>query len=659
MVVKKGYDFAGYATKNNILCTDGRTIRKNAFKSQHGKTVPLVWNHGHDDPGNVIGHALLENRNDGVYCYCYLNNNEKAESTKEIINHEDVSSLSIYANHLTQKGGDVVHGLIREVSVVLAGANSGAEVEWFPGIAHGDDEEADMDGFILRGYYEDDFIAHADKKKLPDEDEDEEDEDEEETDESEDEDEEDTSEESDEDEEDEKMNKKNLKHADTDNDEKASGGKEKTVQDVIDSMNKEQQDVLYALVGAAAEGNNSSEDEEDENVKHNVFDTDTRTGNYLSHSDEASIIANAKRVGSLKDAFIQHCESMNLDEDDVLMHADDDDPAAKYGISQIEALFPEHRNLNNPPEWVKRDTTWVPKVLNGAHHTPFSRIKSQYANITEDEARAKGYFKGNLKKEEVFSLLRRTTDPTTIYKKQKLDRDDQIDITDFDVVAWIKAEMRVMLDEEIARAILIGDGRLTSDEDHIPEDHIRPIWKEFDFFAVKVTITLKAGATDDDKARAFIRACIKARRYYKGSGSPTMFTTEDVISDALLLEDGIGHSLYDTEQALATKCRVSSIVPVEVMEGATDATQGDLAAIIVNMSDYNVGADKGGAVSMFEDFDIDYNQNKYLIETRCSGALTKPYSALVISFKQGEEDETTITFSGDGYEDLIIDDAQG
>ena len=659
MVVKKGYDFAGYATKNNILCTDGRTIRKNAFKSQHGKTVPLVWNHGHDDPGNVIGHALLENRNDGVYCYCYLNNNEKAESTKEIINHEDVSSLSIYANHLTQKGGDVVHGLIREVSVVLAGANSGAEVEWFPGIAHGDDEEADMDGFILRGYYEDDFIAHADKKKLPDEDEDEEDEDEEETDESEDEDEEDTSEESDEDEEDEKMNKKNLKHADTDNDEKASGGKEKTVQDVIDSMNKEQQDVLYALVGAAAEGNNSSEDEEDENVKHNVFDTDTRTGNYLSHSDEASIIANAKRVGSLKDAFIQHCESMNLDEDDVLMHADDDDPAAKYGISQIEALFPEHRNLNNPPEWVKRDTTWVPKVLNGAHHTPFSRIKSQYANITEDEARAKGYFKGNLKKEEVFSLLRRTTDPTTIYKKQKLDRDDQIDITDFDVVAWIKAEMRVMLDEEIARAILIGDGRLTSDEDHIPEDHIRPIWKEFDFFAVKVTITLKAGATDDDKARAFIRACIKARRYYKGSGSPTMFTTEDVISDALLLEDGIGHSLYDTEQALATKCRVSSIVPVEVMEGATDATQGDLAAIIVNMSDYNVGADKGGAVSMFEDFDIDYNQNKYLIETRCSGALTKPYSALVISFKQGEEDDTTITFSGDGYEDLIIDDAQG
>lgn len=647
MVVKKGYDFAGYATKNNILCTDGRTIRKNAFASQHGTTVPLVWNHGHDDPGNVIGHALLENRDDGVYCYCYLNKTEKAKDTKEIINHGDVHSLSIYANHLKQKAGDVLHGLIREVSVVLAGANSGAEVEWFPGISHGDEEEAEMDGFILKGFYEDGFICHADKKKIDDEDKDEEEpEEDEEDDDEEPEDENNSSESEDEDE---KMEdkKKKLSHADNED-----NGSEKTVQDVIDSMNEEQKNVLYALVGAAGGDNNS--EKEDEDVKHNVFDNDTKTGNYLSHADEQQIITNAKRMGSLKDAFLAHCESLGMDEEDALQH--DDDPAARYGIDNIEALFPEYKNLNNPPEWIKRDTTWVPKVLNGAHHTPFSRIKSQYANITEDEARAKGYIKGHLKKEEVFSLLRRTTDPCTIYKKQKLDRDDQIDITDFDVVAWIKAEMRVMLDEEIARAILVGDGRLPSDEDHIPEDHIRPIWKEADLFAVKVTITMKSGATDDDKARAFIRACIKARKRYKGSGSPKMFTTEDFISDALLLEDGIGHSLYDTEAALATKCRVSEIVPVEVMEGLTDSTMGDLAAIIVNMTDYNVGADKGGAVSMFEDFDIDYNQNKYLIETRCSGALVKPYSAIIISFKQGTGNTTTISFSGDGMDEFAITD---
>ena len=637
MVVKKGYDFAGYATKNNILCTDGRTIRKNAFASQNGKTVPLVWNHGHDDPGNVIGHALLENRNDGVYCYCYLNNTKKAKDTKEIINHGDVHSLSIYANHLTQKAGDVLHGLIREVSVVLAGANSGAEVEWFPGIAHGDDEEAEMDGFILKGFYEDDFISHSDKKRI-DEDEEEPEEDEEEPEEDEEEPEE----------EDDDMNekKKNLKHADTDS------GSEETVQDVIDSMNEKQKNVMYALVGAAANGELDSSDKEDEEVKHNVFDEDTRSGNFLSHSDEQEIIADAKRMGSLKDAYLAHCESLGLDEEDALQHAD----AATYGIDHIEALFPEYKSLNTPPEWIKRDTTWVSKVLNAAHHTPFSRIKSMFANLTEDEARAKGYIKGKFKKEQVFSLLKRTTDPQTIYKKQKLDRDDQIDITDFDVVAWIKSEMRGQLDEELARAILVGDGRLTSDDDHISEEHIRPIWKDADLFAVKVTITMKANATDDDRARAFLRANLKARKYYKGSGSPSMFTTDSLLSDILLLEDGVGRMLYETDAVVATKCRVKEIVPVEIMEGLTDDTQGDLAAIVTNMADYNVGADKGGSVSMFEDFDIDYNQMKYLIETRCSGALVKPYSALVFSFKQGSGSTTTITFSGDGMDEFTIKD---
>ena len=646
MVVPKGYDFAGYATKNNIRCSDGRTIRKGAFSSQNGKKVPLVWNHGHDEPDNVIGHALLEDRADGVYCYCYLNGSDKAEDTKRIVNHGDVSSLSIYANHLKQKAGDVLHGMIREVSVVLAGANEGAQIEWFPGFAHGD-EDTDADSFILRGYYEDDFICHSD-----DDDEEESDDNDDNKEKSDDNDDDSKDEGSDEDE---KMNdnEKKLSHADTD-----EAGGEETVQDVIDSMNEKQQNVMYALVAAAAkEGNNDSK-EEDEDVKHNIFDKDTKTGNYLSHSDEQAIIAVARKSGSLKDAFLAHCESLQLNAQDALEHADGDDPAARYGIDHIEALFPEYKQLNNTPEWIKRDTTWVPVVMNGVHHIPFSRFKSRYANITEDEARAKGYIKGNQKKDEVFSLLKRSTEPTTIYKKQKLDRDDQIDITDFDVVAWIKAEMRMMLDEEIARAILVGDGRLASDEDHIPEDNVRPIWKEADLFAVKVTITLKTGATDDDKAKALIRAMIKARKYYKGSGSPKMFTTEDNISDMLLLEDGIGHTLYESEAALATKCRVSSIVPVEIMEGLTDEDQGNLAAIVVNLSDYNVGADKGGAVSMFEDFDIDFNQNKYLIETRCSGALVKPYSALVFSFKQGSGSNTVISFSGDGMAEFAITDEE-
>lgn len=660
MVVKPGYDFAGYATKNDILCSDGRTIRRNAFREQHGMTVPMVWNHGHDDPGNVIGHALLENRDDGVYAYCYLNDTERGLNAKKIVNHGDVKSLSIFANHLTQKAGDVLHGKIRELSLVLAGANEGAEINWFPGLTHSDSPDEDGDSFILYGGYEDMYIAH--KAKDPDEDDEEEsDSDSEESDDEDNEEPEndDSKEDEDDDMEDEK--KKNLKHADdeksADTEKKSGSGEgEETVQDVIDSMNEKQKNVLYALVGAAAEGEGNDDSEEDDDMKHSVFDDATQTtGNFLSHADEQKILADAKRVGSLRDAYLAHYESLGID-NDTLQH---DDVAAKYGIDHIEALFPEYKNLNVPPEWIKRDTTWVPKVLNGAHHVPFSRIKSMFANLTEDEARAKGYIKGNLKKEQVFSLLKRTTDPQTIYKKQKLDRDDQIDITDFNVVAWIKSEMRGQLDEEIARAMLVGDGRLTSDDDHISEDHIRPIWKDADLFAVKVTITMKADATDDDKARAFLRANLKARKYYKGSGSPKMFTTDSLLSDILLLEDGIGRMLYETESAVATKCRVSEIVPVEVMEGLTDDTMGDLAAIVVNMTDYNVGADKGGAVAMFEDFDIDYNQNKYLIETRCSGALVKPYSALIFSFKQGDGENTIISFSGDGMDEFTIKDAQG
>ena len=617
--VPEGYDFAGYATRNDVLCADGRTIRQNAFKAQNGKTVPLVWNHMHNDMKGVIGHALLENRNDGVYCYGYLNNTDLAQNVaKEQIRHGDIKAMSIYANHLKQRAGDVVHGVIREVSLVLAGANDGAFIDWV--LEHSDDGEDDDGAGIIYPDVTDSrfFLFHKDPDDEDDED-DEEDED------------------SDDDDEDEDGEDDRVRHSDDEGE---------TIGDILSTLSDKQMKAVYALV---AEIDNSKEDD----MKHNVFDNDTATENYLSHEDMQQIFADAKRIGSLKDAVLQHCEAMGLDEEDALQH---DGTSQSYGIQNIDALFPEYKNLNNPPEWIKRETDWVPKVLNGAHHTPFSRIKSQYANITEDEARAKGYIKGHMKKEEVFSLLRRTTDPCTIYKKQKLDRDDIIDIVDFDVVAWIKAEMRMMLDEEIARAILVGDGRLPSDEDKIPEDHIRPIWKEADLFAVKVTITMKSGATDDDKARAFIRACIKARKYYKGTGSPKMFTTESLISDMLLLEDGIGRSLYDTEATLATKCRVSELVPVEIMEGLTDDTQGDLAAIEINMADYNVGADKGGAVSLFDDFDIDYNQQKYLIETRCSGAMVKPYAALVFSFKQGEGDTTIITFSGDGMDEFAIKD---
>ena len=589
------YDFSGYATRNDLKCSDGRTIRAGAFKECNGKIVPLVWQHQHGDPMNVLGHALLEEKSDGMYAYCSFNETEPAKQAKQLVLHGDVNQLSIYANKLVQKSGDVLHGAIREVSLVIAGANPGAMIDNIA-MAHGEDGESDEaviynDDFIdnLGGETEDveDSIEHSEEE-----------------------------------------NEEVIEHAESEDKQEEkkmaedSGAKEKTVQDVIDTMNEEQKKVMMYLVGVAAEkgGEKETEDEGEKEMKHNVFDnSEEYTGAAdqpeLTHSQIETIINDGKKYGSLRDSF--------------LAHADD------YGIKDIDWLFPEAKNFTDKPEFISRKMEWVSTVMSGVHKSPFSRIKSMFADITEDEARAKGYIKGNLKKEEVFSLLKRTTTPTTIYKKQKLDRDDIIDITDFDVVAWIKAEMRVMLDEEIARAILVGDGRLASDDDKINEDNIRPIWKEADLFCLKKEVTV--GADDDATAKNFIKAAIKARKDYRGSGNPVLFTTEDNLTDILLLEDSIGHKLYKTEAEVATAMRVSKIVTVPVMENLTrqvtksgNTYTNTLMGIIVNLNDYNVGADKGGAISMFDDFDIDYNQQKYLIETRCSGALTKPYSAIVL-----------------------------
>ena len=566
--MNKGYDFSGWATKNDILCSDGRTIRKDAFKDNDGKTVPLVWNHSHNDPNNVLGHCVLENRDEGVYTYGTFNDTEQGKNAKSLVEHGDVTALSIWANKLKQNRGDVLHGDIKEVSLVLAGANIGACIDSV--IKHG--EESEEEAVIYSG--EDIVLAHADT-----------------------------------------TTKSESKEEDKTMDDK----KEKTVKDVFDTLTEEQKNVVYALIGQALESNSDddnmehSESEGGNEMKHNVFDQDEMNGNdTLSHAEMEAIIADGKRFGSMKESFLAHAE--------------------EYGIKSIDYLFPEPKTLNNPPEFIKRDMGWVSKVMGTVHHTPFSRIKSMFADITEDEARAKGYIKGKLKKEEVFSLLKRTTTPTTVYKKQKMDRDDVVDITDFDVIAWLKSEMRMMLDEEIARAILIGDGRLSSSDDKINETNIRPIVSDDDLYTIKSKVTVAANATGADKAKAFIDQVIRSRKEYKGSGNPTLFTTEDMVTECLLLEDKIGHKLYKTEAELATTMRVKEIVTVEVMEGLKDKNSKEVAGIIVNLADYNVGADKGGSVNMFDDFDIDYNQQKYLIETRCSGALVKPYSAITLTF---------------------------
>lgn len=574
------YDFSGWATRNDLRCADGRTIRRDAFKHNDGDVVPLVWNHQHDDPFNCLGQAALENKPEGVYAYCSFNNSESGKQARELVMHGDVKALSIFANHLSQnkRTGDVFHGDIKEVSLVLAGANPGALIEDI--IQHSDDDDGDEQAIIYAGGAFDLEIRHSDIPK------------------------------------EEPMNPdEKLIHADPEPAEE--NDTEETIGDILSTLNEKQMNAVYAIVGQALEDGGATDDENDDEegdteVKHNIFDNDTADqSNILQHADMEAILADGKRYGSLRESALAH------------------------GIDGIDTLFPEPKNLNTPPDWITRKMDWVSKVMSGVHHTPFSRIKSMYADLTADEARAKGYIKGKLKKEQVFTLLKRTTTPTTIYKKQKLDRDDVIDITDFDVVAWLKTEMRFMLDEEIARAILVGDGRDGSSDDKINEMNIRPIWTDSDLYTIKATVTKKAGATEDDMAKAFIRTAIKSRKDYRGSGEPVLFTTEDMITNCLLLEDTTGRVIYDSIDKLRTVLRVREIIAVPVMEGLTrtdtdDSKVHSLMGIIVNLNDYNVGADKGGAVNMFDDFDIDYNAQKYLIETRCSGAMIKPYAAIAI-----------------------------
>ena len=591
-------DFQGWVTKANVRCADGRTILPNAFKDDDGVTVPLMWGHQHDSPENVLGHVLLENRAEGVYGYGFFNNTELAETAKELVHHGDIKSMSIYANRLKQNKstGAVHHGRIREVSLVLAGANPQALIE-NQILAHGEESEEEAVIRFFEPIEDGEEISHSAEDHTN------------------------------------KVNEEEPKEDELHHEDKSEEGDDKsmadtngkTIQDIYNEMTPEQQNVVAFMIGKALEDAGvdiQHSEEDDDYMKHNVFDVDDDTmtgGETLSHAEFMEIVDDAKHSGSLKQEFIAH------------------------GIENIDYLFPEAKNLDNPPQWIKRPDTWVQEVLGKVHHTPFSRIKSMFADITADEARAKGYIKGNLKKEEVFTLLKRTTAPTTIYKKQKIDRDDVIDITDFDVIAWIKTEMRFMLDEEIARAILIGDGRLASSDDKIKEDCVRPVWKDHPLFTIRSRVGVTATETADDKAKKFIRSCIKARKNYRGSGNPVLYTTEDMLTDILLLEDGIGRPLYDDVAKLATTLRVSKIVTVPVMEGQKRTLSGvtyTLLGLIVNLADYNVGADKGGAVNMFDDFDIDYNKMKYLIETRCSGAIVRPFSAIAIeSYVTGADPE--------------------
>lgn len=566
----ENYDFCGWATKNDLQCSDGRIIRRDAFKHNDGQKVPLVWNHDHTDPYRVVGHALLENRDEGVYAYGYFNDTDLGNTAKIYVQHGDINQLSIYANQLKQQGPNVMHGNIREVSLVLAGANPGAYIESV--IAH--DDESDEEAVIYTG--ENISLSHAEGVK-------------EET-------------------------------------KPMAESSEKTVKDVFDTLTEDQKTLFYSLIGKALEGddNEDNEDDEmkqgDEDMKHNVFDTDTnQKDEVLAHSEILNdIVADAKRYGSLKESFLQH--------------------AAANNITNYNYLLPEPKSLNTPPEWIKEDDSWVAKVMRSVHHTPFSRVKSMFATLDEAEARARGYIKGNMKKDLALSVLKRTTSPTTVYIKMKMDRDDVVDITDFDVVAWQRAEMRGQLDRELARAMLLGDGRELSSDDKINEQNIRPVLKDDDMYTIKYTVksgqdykvTTNSASDNDSVAKGVIRAAIKSRKEYKGSGNPTFFTTEDLLTELLLIEDQNGRRIYDSINTLATAMRVKEIVTVPEMESHTD-----IYGIIVNMADYTTGADKGGAVNMFDDFDIDYNQMKYLMETRMSGALTKPYSAIVLKKEAG------------------------
>ena len=614
-MVPEKYDFSGYATRNDLKCADGRTIRKDAFKECDGAVVPLVWGHKHGSPGDILGHAVLENREDGVYTYGLFNETESGKNAKELVRHGDVKALSIYANQLVQKGGDVLHGMIREVSLCLAGANPGAKIENLSFEHAAEDDSDDFEALIFGG--DDLELSHADKKE-----------------------EKSAEEEVNEPEKPEEKTEEQTKEDPKEDKEPMANENEKTVKDVFDSLTEEQKNVVYFMIGQALEEKDSDEksDEEEPNVAHNVFENDNNT-NALMHDAMAAVIADGPKYGSLKKSYEHHMS------EGALAHAIDTTgmtvptawtpdgsgnyaPGTGYGINGIDYLFPEARTLSDTPEFIKRDTDWVDVVLAGIHKTPFSRLKTVFANITEDDARAKGYMKGRMKKEEFFGLMKRKVTPQTIYKKQKFDRDDIIDITDMNVVAWVKTEMRMMLNEELCRAILIGDGRQVSDDDKISETNIIPIVGDAPLFTIKQEVAV--GDDDEATAKNAIKAALRARKNYKGSGNPIFFTTEDWLTNMILIEDSIGRRLYNTETELASALRCRKIVTVPVMEGYEDANDRELIGIFVNLTDYNVGTDKGGEINMFDDFDIDYNQYKYLIETRCSGMLTKPYSAIAL-----------------------------
>ena len=569
----KDYDFGGWATRNNLECADGLTIREGAFKDCDGKIVPLVWNHQHDSNKNVLGHALLETRpGEGVYAYCYLNDTEEGIRAKKQVANGDVTALSIYANKLRKKGNDLVHGMIREVSLVIAGANPGAFIDSV--ISHSDDSDGEWEGQIWANDFLSLDLSHADCKPETD------------------------------------PETKKEKESETKKEKESETKKEKTINEIIETMNEEQKIAMQAVVGAAVmdERNKQKErNKEDKNmaIEHNVFDQEDEKidNDVLMHDALNAAIKDGKRYGSLKESFLAH--------------------ANEYGIENIEWLFPDHRNLTDAPAFIKRNPDgWVSVVMNGVHHTPYSRIKMMFADLREDDARAKGYAKkAQLKKEEVFGLVKRTIDPTTVYKKQKLDRDDIIDITDFSIVSWIKAEMRMMLDEEIARAIVFGDGRSLSSQDKIDENKIIPIVKDADLYAIKVT-------PESNSGKDIIKAAVKGQNDYEGSGDTIMFVANSVLTEMLLLEDLNQRRIYKDVTDLALACSVNRIVKVP-----NTIVPEEILGVIVDLNDYNVGADKGGSVNMFEDFDIDYNQEKYLIETRCSGGLTKPFSAVVIKKK--------------------------
>lgn len=592
-MVNFDYDCSGWATKANVRCYDGLVIAQDAFKECSGKVVPMVYNHDHSNVDNVIGHCLLENRPGGVYCYAKFNDTDTGKTARQCVESGDLSAFSIFANGLKKVGSTVKHGFIREVSLVLAGCNPGALIDEV--VKHSADEDYEggeafiynEDGLSLthgmdpEGNPLEDLTHSADSGDAVTDDE---------------------------------ATQEEAKMAD----EKNEG---KTLEQVYNSMTDEQKECCHALVGLALkeqEGGDNDDGEEDDTVKQNVFDKDTNA-TVLKHSIEEinNVVKTAKSHGTMKAAF----EDAGMDSDELA-----------HSIDNIDWLFPEDHLLDTTPRIIDKPDDWVSVVMGAVHHVPFSRIKSMFADLTEEDARAKGYIKGNFKKEEVFGLLRRSTSPTTVYKKQKLDRDDVIDITSFDVVAWLKQEMRLKLNRELALAYLLGDGRLAASEDKVDENCIRPVFNDSDLFTIKVQCKTTGLATVEDKYKALIKQILRSRKEYRGSGTPTLFTTEDALTEMLLLEDGIGHPLYADEAALARKLRVKNIVTIPEMEGRKGAKGGDLVCLIVNLADYTVGADKGGAVSMFDDFDIDFNAQKYLIETRCSGALTTPFSAMAVEW---------------------------